>query len=235
MELTKVLLVEDDDSFRIIIKDTLELTYKYEVFDVKNGLEGYNAFKSFKPDVIVTDVDMPIMSGFKMIEKIKKEDPDIPILITTGMTETKDVGKGFHLEIDYYLKKPFSPLEVDLALEAILRRVEKSKKTLKEKNNLHDLGIYIFDVENHCLIHENHKINLSQLETRILQLLYENKGNVVKRKDLLISFWDEDNYYTSRSLDVFISKLRKRLIEDESIEIVTIRKEGLKLIIHSSQ
>jgi Response regulators consisting of a CheY-like receiver domain and a winged-helix DNA-binding domain len=231
MEFKKVLLVEDDDSFRIIIKDTLELTSKYEVFDAKNGSEGYKAFKSFKPDVIVTDVDMPVMSGFEMIEKIRKEDPDIPVIITTGMTEAKDIGRGYNLEIDTYIKKPFSPLEVNLALEALFRRVEKSRKPLKEKNNLHALGIYNFDIENNCLICENNKIKLTKRDTQILQLLYENKGNVVLRKDILVLLWGEDNYFNSRSLDVFIRKLRNHLKEDKSIELVTIRQEGLKLII----
>ena len=229
MDNIKLLLVEDNERFRQVTKDTLELTGKYEVFEAENGQEGYKAYKSFAPDVIVTDVDMPVMSGLEMIENIRKEDTDIPILISSGMTDAKYIGKGYYLGIDNYIKKPYLPAELDHCIQAIFRRINKTLKINKEENITYQLGSFLFDLKNHCLIREDNKVNLTTREAQILQLLYENKGNVVKRKDILGQFWGNDDFYSSRSLDVFITKLRKCLENDKSVEIVTVRSEGLKL------
>ena len=228
----KLLLVEDNKNFRRLTKGSLELTGKYEVFEAENGLEGYNAYKTFKPDVIVTDVDMAVMSGLEMIEKIKNEDPHIPILITSGMTSHRDVAKGFILKIDNYITKPFLPAELDYKVEAVLRRVGWAEKNNKEENKIYTLGSFLFDPQNHNLKRNDKTIDLTPREAQILKVLYENKGNIVRRIDILKKFWNTDDYYTSRSLDVFITKLRKCLKEDKSIEIVTVRKEGLKLVIN---
>ena len=229
MDSIKLLLVEDDNSFRQITKDSLEMTGKYDVFDAKNGLDGYDAYKSFAPDVIVTDIDMPVMSGLEMIAKIRKEDPDIPILITSGMTDPKNIGKGYALEIDNYIKKPYLPAELDHCIKVIFRRINRTIKINNEENKIYPLGLFSFDLKNHCLIREDEKTNLTTREAQILQLLYEDKGSVVKRKDILERFWGTDDYFNSRSLDVFVSKLRKCLEEDESVEIVTVRGEELRL------
>ena len=231
MDDIKLLLVEDDEKFRRLTKGSLELTGKYEVFEAANGLEGYNAYKSFMPDIIVTDVDMSVMTGLEMIEKIKKEDPYIPILITSGMNSNRDVAKGFHLKIDNYITKPFLPAELDYKIEAVLRRMGWTENKNKEENNIYILGSSLFDPLNHSLKREDRTVDLTPRGAQILQLLFDNKNKVVKRIDILKKFWENDDFYTSRSLDVFVTKLRKCLKEDKSVEIVTVRKEGLKLVI----
>ena len=232
MEEIKLLLVEDNHNFRKVTKDNLEMMGKYEVFEAANGLEGYNAYKSFAPDVIVTDVDMPVMSGLEMIEKIKNEDPDIPILITSGLSGPRDIARGYNLKIDNYIDKPFSTIELNYKIEAILRRVVRPERNSTEENKIYTIGSFMFDPQSHFLIREDKKTNLTPLGSQILQLLCENKGKIVKRKDILIKFWEDDDSFKSRSLDVIISKLRKCLSEDKSIEIENVRKEGLKLVIN---
>ena len=232
MDEIKLLLVEDDNSFRKITKDSLELTGRYEVFGAANGSEGYNAYKSFKPDIIVTDLDMPVMSGFEMIEKIKNEDKDIPIIITSGLTEPRDIAKGYDLGADNYIKKNFLPAELDLNIKAIFRRIERTIQINREENKFYSLGFYTFDLQNHCLTRGDIITKLAPLATQILQMLCEAKGNVVKRTDILNQFWgNQDEYFASRSLDVFIAKLRKCLNDDKSVEIVTVKGDGLKLVI----
>jgi DNA-binding response OmpR family regulator len=230
MDNIKILLVEDDNAFRQLTKDSLELTGNYDVCEARDGVEGYDAYKSFAPDIIITDVDMPKMTGHELIKKIKDNDPDTPILITSGLTTPKDLAEGFKLEIDDYIKKPFLPAELDLRITAIFRRIIRTRKINKEEGKLYTLGSYAFDLKNHCLIWENQKQNLTPREAQILQILCKNKGDIVKRKDILEQFWGTDDYFTSRSLDVFINKLRKFLENDNSVEIITIRGEGLKLV-----
>ena len=225
----KLLLVENDNNFREVTKDTLELTGKYEVIEAENGLEGYNAYKSFAPDIIVVDLEMPVMPGLEMIKKIREEDEDIPIIIASGMIDSRNIGKGYALGIESFIKKPYFPGEVDCCIEVIFKRIARTERINMEENKLYPLGSYTFDLKNHCLIHEGNKKNLTPLEAQILQLLYEGKGNLVKRKDILEQFWGVDEFYTSRSLDVFVTKLRKTLSKDKSVEIVTVRGEGLKL------
>lgn len=226
----KLLLVEDDNIFRQVTKESLELTGNYHVYDAKDGLDGYNAYKSYDPDIIVTDVDMPRMSGLDMIEKIRKEDAEIPVIIASGLTSGRDQADGFKLEIDNYIKKPYLPGELDHHIKAILRRIQKTKTYRLKEIKPFRLGEYSFDLKNHCLIFKNEKLELSPREAQILEVLYANKGEVVKRKKILEQFWGSDDYFPSRSLDVFISKLRKYLEKDSSVEIITIRGEGLKII-----
>jgi len=230
MDDIKLLLVEDDTDFSEIVKDTLEITGKYEIFLAKNGMEGYKAYKSFAPDIIATDIDMPLMSGLEMIKKIRDEDIYIPIIMASGKANSKNTGKAYNLEIDSLIKKPYSPGELNCCITAIFRRIAKSEMNKKEENKLYRIGSYTFDFKNHCLILEGNKKNLTPREAMILHLLCEGKGDIVKRKVLLGNYWGINDFYTSRSLDVFISKLRKDLNGDKSIEIITVRGEGFKLV-----
>ena len=226
----KLLFAEDDNGFREIIKDSLDLIGNYEIFEAENGQEGYKAYKSFAPDIIVADIAMPVMTGLEMIKKIRKEDSDIPIIIASGAADPKNIAIGYELEIDSLIKKPYLPGELDYCIKAIFRRIEKTENLSKGEDQLFPLGDYMFDLKNHCLIYKNVKSNLTPREAQILQFLYENKGDVVKRKDILEQFWGVDDFYTSRSLDVFISKLRKSIEKDKSVQIETLRGEGLQLI-----
>jgi len=137
---------------------------------------------------------------------------------------------GYKLEIDDYIKKPYLPAELELHIKAILRRVSKVERTDGADNEFYSLGTYLFNLKNHCLRREDEQFELTLRETQILQLLCENRREVVKRKNILQQFWGTDDFYTSRSLDVFVRKLRKYLEQDSSVQIVTIRGEGLKLM-----
>ena len=230
MKEVKLLFVEDDDDFRELIKDSLELFGRYDMLTAKNGLDGYNAYKSFAPDIIVTDIEMPVMSGLDMIEKIRAEDSYIPIIISSEKADPKNTGKGYNLEIDKLIRKPFSPIELDYNIKALFLRIEKTKKINKEENKIYELGSYRFDIKNHCLIHNDIKKNLTIREVQILQLLCESNGDVVERKDILSLCWEKDDFFASRSLDVFITKLRKYFEKDKSISLSTERGIGFKFV-----
>ena len=167
-----------------------------------------------------------------MIDLIRKEDRNIPILVTSGLTDTKNVHEGFAHEIDYYIKKPFQPEELDDQVKAILRRIKNTDQTVTEENQKLQLGVYVFDPGNRRLTYKN-TISLSGRETKILYMLYTNKNKIVQRKDIVNEFWDKKGDYTfqSRCLDVIISNLRKHLKDDPNVKIVNFRGEGLKLII----
>ena len=230
MDLIKLLLVEDDTDYRTIIKECLEMTGEYTVFEAKNGLEGYEIYKSYPFDIIVTDVDMPKVSGLEMVDLIRKDDIFIPILVASGLTNPQNIDEGFKHDIDNYIKKPFTPDELDGFIKAILKRIMKNNQMMKKENNKCPLGSYLFDIENRRLIHKQKNIHLSKREAQILFMLYSNRGKVVLRSAILKQFWGAENDpFHSRSLDVFITKLRNYLKDDKSVIISTLRGEGLRL------
>ena len=231
MDLIKLLLVDDDYDYRSIIKDCLEMTGEYAVYEAKNGKEGYDVFKTEKLDIIVTDVDMPKVSGLEMVDWIRKEDTNIPIVVTSGLTTRENVDEGFKHEIDNYIRKPFQPETLDGYVKALLRRMSNINQLVADENQILPLGRYEFDLRNYCLIYDNKTISLSKRSALILYMLYRSRGKMVKRKEILKEFWgSEDDFFHSRSLDVFINKLRKHLNKDKSISITTLRSEGLTLI-----
>jgi len=230
MEKMKLLFVEDDNDFRSITKDCLEMIGEYKVTEAKNGLEGYEAFKSSDFDIIVTDVDMPKVSGLEMIDLIRKDNKNIPIMIASGLTNPEIIIEGFRLDIDNYIKKPYTTEELDYSIKALFKRIMNNNPIVPEDKKLLSLGSFVFDTENRCLKREKTTIQLSKREGQILFLLLNNKGNLVKRSVILKQFWgSEDDPYHTRSLDVFITKLRNYLKDDKSIKINTLRSEGFRL------
>ena len=226
MEKIKLLFVEDDAAFAFIVKGSLELTGTYLVQTASNGKEGLEAYHSFNPDVIVADIEMPVMDGMEMIAKIRKKDETIPILFATGYTNAKHVLEGYKLNVDNFIKKPFLPEELDAHIQAVLKR----SRILPTKNtdNIY-LGDFVFNADKQYLQHKNVKQKLSIRGTKILYMLYEKKGNVVRRDELLEELWGTNDFFTSRSLDVYINTLRKYLSLDPRINIETIRGKGLVL------
>jgi len=227
MEMIKLLFVDDDTSFAFIIKGSLELTGLYQVETAFNGKEGLDIFYSFHPDVVVADIAMPVLDGMGMISEIRKTNESIPILFASGHTNARQVLEGYKLNVDNFIKKPFLPEELDAHIQAILRRTRMF-------SNVHNgdsiyLGDIIFNTDRQYLQYENKKYKLSARESRILYKLYESKGNVVLRDELLRAIWGTNDFFTSRSLDVFINLLRKRLSLDPKINIETIRGKGLVL------
>lgn len=226
MKKIKLLFVEDDISFAFIVKGSLELTGLYDVRLAYDGMEGLNAYYEFNPEIIVSDIQMPVLNGMEMIQKIRCYDSDVAIMLATGLTSTRDVLEGYKLDIDNFIKKPFLPDELDAHIRAVIKRLRKEK--IRELETVY-IGIYSFDLETHLLYLGENKYKLTSRECKILKSLYKRKNHLVKRKELLNKLWGVNDFYSSRSLDVFINKLRKYLENDPSIQIDTVRKEGLIL------
>lgn len=227
----RLLLVEDDNNMRYIMQTGLQdLIGGYEVVCAENGLEGYKIWEEFHPDIIVSDIDMPVMDGFEMVRRIRETDGETPILFTSALTSPKDVRAGYMLGVNNYIKKPFVPDELDAHIHAILKM--KQGERSRNETLCYKFGDYTLDAE-HAALRNNHTGKVKMLtvrETGILQLLVENRNEVVKRETILSKFWNmEDDYFASRSLDVFISKLRKLFEGDESIAIKTVRGIGIVL------
>jgi len=231
MEMIKLLLIEDDVNLGYIIKNIMEdLIGGYEVDIALNGKKGLEHLKSFAPDVIVSDIEMPVMNGFEMVKKIRQANLDLPVIFATCKINSKDVTFGYEVGADNYIKKPFTPEELDAHVKTLINL--KNNCRLRLKNTIYSIGKYSFDPKNFTLIYDNlEKIKLTSRESRILEILLQHKGDIVKREYFLKTFWDSkiDNFYASRSLDVFITKLRKYLSKDTSISIKNVKQAGLIL------
>lgn len=225
----KILLAEDEPFLGKIIKESFE-TRDFEVSWVQNGIKAYSVFRSFQPDICILDVMMPEKDGFSVTEDIRKIDTAVPILFLTARSLTEDVIKGFELGCNDYLKKPFSMEELIVRVKSLLGRSEKHKTSQPTEN--FSIGNYEFNNTIQELTLGNESVKLSFREASLLKMLIENKNQVLARKLALDYLWGEDNFFAARSMDVFITKLRKHLKHDTNIEIVNIRGVGYKLIIN---
>ncbi|MDR2145181.1 MAG: response regulator transcription factor [Tannerella sp.] len=227
----KILLVEDSLDLAGTVREGLTFMGSYDIQIAENGKEGYKMYKSFEPDIIVSDIAMPEMDGYEMVEKIRKEDTDIPIFLATGYSANEDKIKGYALGIDDYLTKPVVTGELHLRIQAVMRRIHRFAEL---KNSVspttYKLGNFLFDAKKHQLTINGMDKTLTVREAQILQFLYDRKGDLVSRDDIMNEFWGVNDYYTSRNLDVFITKLRKYLQDDPGVQIVTVRGVGLKLV-----
>lgn len=231
--MVKLLLVEDDASLAYIEKTGLEdIIGGYEVTTATNGKEGLQAWQETKPDVIISDIDMPVMNGFEMVERIRETDGDVIIIFTSALTSPNDVKAGYRLGINNYVKKPFVPEELDAHIQALMK-MRGGAKTQKETNH-YKLGKYTLDADHATLRDDETDISqtITQREAQILQLLAENQNHVVRREAILSRFWNtEDDYFASRSLDVFVNKLRKLLSDEPRVQLKTVRGIGLQLLV----
>lgn len=224
----KLLLIEDDINLGYIIKSSLEeIIGDYEVKTASNGEEGLLILKDWSPDIIVSDIDMPVLNGIEMVKQIRRFNIDIPIVFATGKNSSKDVTAGYDAGVNNYIKKPFLPEELDAHIRALMQL--KYNQTKKSKEKTYRIGQYIFDSRLYSLSYNSKKQTLTSRESQILLLLCENMGEVVLREDILNKFWGTNDYFTSRSLDVFISKMRGYLSEDTSVSIKNIKGVGLIL------
>jgi len=228
MSKTKLLFVEDDTTFSYIIKNSLELSEEYEIQTASNGKEGLEMYRTFSPDVIVADIEMPVLDGLEMVKKIREKNESIPILLATGQTNVQNVLKGYKLNIDNFIKKPYIPEELDAHIQAILRRI-KNSLLIHAKKDLILIGEYIFNADKQILQYKNIIHKLTTRESQILEKLYEQKGKLITRDSILEGLWGANDFFTSRSLDVFINRLRKRLSRDLNIKIETVRGKGFLL------
>lgn len=221
-----ILLVEDDESMGYLLKDSLE-NYQFEVTHKSDGASALNEFKYQPFDLCLLDIMMPNMDGFSLAEAIRKFDPNIPIIFLTAKSMKEDKIKGFKIGADDYVTKPFNIEELVLRIKAIFRRGHSVKITKKQLS----FSNYILDLNNLLLIKNDEKIQLTQKELDILALFASYQNTLLKRAFILNSVWKDDNYFIGRSLDVFISKLRKHFKDDPSIKIMNIHGSGYKFVI----
>ncbi len=225
----KILLVEDDTSLGFIISDQLRED-GYTVTLCTDGAEGFKRFNESTYHLCIFDVMMPKKDGFTLARDIRKMNREVPILFLTAKSMTEDKVEGFKAGGDDYLTKPFSIEELQMRVIALLKRVNILMEEEEEK--VIALGDYLFDQENYTLRHPAFEKVLTKKEAHILRMLCKLKNQVVSREVILTAVWGQDDYFVGRSLDVFITKLRKYLKEDERISIANIHGIGFKLEIN---
>ncbi|WAC14562.1 response regulator transcription factor [Dyadobacter pollutisoli] len=225
--MSTVLLIEDEPALGMIVSDSLGVR-GFKVIHAGNGAEGLNLFREHQPDIVVADVMMPEMDGFTMAELIRKENPNIPIMFLTARSQTADVVRGFELGGNDYLKKPFSLDELIVRINALLRSKPAVQAVLPA---LFNIGRYRFDPSRQKLMLDGQEVLLSHREAELLRRLYEQRNQVLERSSVLTELWGDDSFFNGRSLDVFITRLRRYLREDAKIQIINIRGIGYKLII----
>ncbi len=221
----RILLVEDDFNLGFVIQDTLK-SQGYAVTLCKDGKEGLNAFNDKLYDLCVFDVMLPKKDGFSLAEDVRKMDDDIPIVFLTAKSMTEDKIKGLKIGADDYITKPFSNEEFLLRIEAILKRSVGEKKP---SNDVFEIGKYTYDYSNFNLNIGDQAKTLTKKEAEILKLLCQHQDRVLQRELVANMVWGNDDYFVGRSLDVFITKLRKYLKEDPSIKITNVHGVGFKL------
>lgn len=227
MEKIQVLLVEDEQTLAMIIKDTLE-EQGFSITIATNGEEGLRTFFDTKPDIVVTDVMMPRMDGFEMVRRLRQSDKLTPVLFLTARSAINDVVEGFELGANDYLKKPFGMQELIVRIKALKHKAFIEKET----TNLYEIGGYHFNAVTQQLTFAAVSDELSHRESEILKRLCENRDEVVSSQSILLELWGDDSFFNSRSLHVFITKLRHKLSKDSRIRIVNVRGIGYKLIIN---
>jgi len=219
----KILLAEDEPSLGQIIKESLE-TRNFEVLLCEDGEVAYSTFISESPLLLVLDVMMPKKDGFTLAKEIRKEDPNIPIIFLTAKSQTEDVVEGFNLGGNDYLKKPFSMEELIVRINALLKR------NITPISDEISIGKFTFNLKKQTLIFNNVSEKLTHREANLLYYLIKNKNQVLERSFILNKLWGDDDFFNARSMDVFITKLRKKLKSDTSIQIINVRGYGYKLI-----
>jgi len=218
----KILLAEDDKDFGYILKKYLEMN-SFTVFHKINGKEAWNFFQENDVDFCILDVMMPKVDGFELAKKIRSSKPEIPFLFLTAKNLKEDIIKGLKMGADDYITKPF---EVEELLLRINNIVSRSKSELSNRMNF---GSYTFFYDKAELQFKDNIKTLTVLEADLLKILLQNKNKIVERELILKELWSEADYFTGRSMDVFISRLRKYLSKDKSVEIKSFRGKGIML------
>ncbi|MCR4768900.1 MAG: response regulator transcription factor [Bacteroidaceae bacterium] len=223
----RILLCEDDENLGMLLREYLEAK-GYDAELCIDGEEGYNAFQEGTYDLCILDVMMPKMDGFTLASKIRDINPDIPFMFLTAKTMRDDVKAGFELGADDYITKPFSMEEVVFRIEAILRRARGKKN--RDVSSF-PIGKYTFDSQKQLLTIGNKQEKLTTKEAELLKLLCNKLNELLPRDYALRTIWIDDNYFNARSMDVYITKLRKHLKDDPNVEILNVHGKGYKLVI----
>lgn len=223
----KVLLAEDDENLGMLLKEYLNAKgYQTELY--VDGEKAFDGFKNNKYDIVILDVMMPVKDGFSVAKDIRMIDDKVPILFLTAKSMKEDVLEGFSVGGDDYMTKPFSIEELQYRIEAILRRTKGAGGVATQDQ--FTLGTYTFDATKQILGHNGVDQKLTAKESELLKFLCINRNAVLDRNFALKTIWSDDSYFNARSMDVYITKLRKYLKDDPSIQILNIRGKGFKLI-----
>lgn len=217
----KIILAEDEPALGQIVKESLE-SRNFNVLYCKNGEEALQTYIKEKPDLLVLDVMMPIKDGFTVAKEIRAKDAHTPIIFLTAKSQTSDVVEGFGIGGNDYLKKPFSMEELIVRIHALLKKNTPATDI--------QIGTYRFQFKKQILTHADKTFTLTHREAHLLYHLFQNKNDVLDRSMILNKLWGSDDFFNARSMDVFISKLRKKLNLDTDIKIVNVRGYGYKLI-----
>ena len=234
----KLLLVEDDRNFGDVLRSYLE-AHDYDVTLATDGVSGLEAYRRGSWDLCIFDVMMPRLSGFELAKKIRENDTQTPIIFLTAKAMKDDVLNGFELGADDYITKPFNSEELLARINVILRRSQLPTDPKEEQTDF-DFGKFHFNFPLRILTFtddngEKSKDKLSPKEAQLLRLFAINKNDILSRSEALTKIWGEDNYFTARSMDVFVTKLRKYLKPDSAIEIVNIHGNGFQLLVRDEQ
>ena len=230
--LKKILLVEDDPNFGTVLKEYLSLN-GYEVVHAKNGMEGFEKFKKDDFDLCILDVMMPYKDGFTLAKEIREKNTDVPIIFLTAKAMKEDVLKGYKVGADDYLNKPFDSEVLLMKIKAIIQR--KASDTVTDSKQF-EFKIGGFDLNSKLRFltyNGGDQVKLSPKENELLRLLALHENDLMPRELALTKIWRDDNYFTSRSMDVYIAKLRKYLKLDPKVEILNIHGEGFRLVVNT--
>ena len=229
MDKTRVLLAEDELALAHIVRESLE-ERDLEVVICKNGELAIKEYERKKPDILVLDIMMPVMDGFAVAEHIRKSDKQTPIIFLTARSQPKDVVAGFEAGANDYLKKPFSVEELIVRIQVLLSRDRMLSVIPQKPVDTFAIGELTFNSRKNILLQGIQVIQLTSRESEVLKLLCQHKQEILKRELLLNALWGNDSFFNARSLDVFITKLRKHLSADPEVQIINVRGVGYKLV-----
>lgn len=224
----KLLLAEDDENLGLLLREYL-IAKGFEATLFPDGEAAFKGFMKDHFDICILDIMMPKKDGFTLARDIRMVNNDIPLIFLTAKNMKDDVIEGFKLGADDYITKPFSMEELIFRIEAILRRTSQDSQSLSQQ--IYKLGRYTFDTRKQTLTNGEDVVKLTTKESDLLKLLCQNANKVLERNFALKSIWIDDNYFNARSMDVYITKLRKHLKDEPTVEIINVHGKGYKLII----
>ena len=216
----------------MLLQDYLQLKGKFDVVLCKDGDEGLRAFTKQSYDLLILDVMMPKKDGFTLGKDIRKINSQVPIIFATAKGMIEDKTQAFNLGGDDYITKPFRIEELLLRINALLKRASTSETAEDDKQTVFKIGRYVFDYTSQVITIGDNQQKLSTKEAELLRLLCRRKNEVLTREEALLNIWHDDNYFNGRSMDVFLSKIRKYLKDDPAVEIINVHGRGYKLLIN---
>ncbi len=226
--MAKIFYVEDDVNLSFVVKDCLQIA-GHEVHHYNKGDEALQGFSKYDYDICLMDVMLPNIDGFSIAKAIRNKNHQIPIIFISAKVQIEDKLEGLNIGGDDYIFKPFSIEELLLKVNIFLRR--KNAKQPDEQQKSHQFGIFILDTENLLLTADTEEMKLTQRESDLIAYFVKNQNKLCRREDILIALWGQDDYFLGRSLDVFISRIRKYLAIDESIVIENVPRVGFRMVV----